>query len=258
MVSSEDGRLGRAAVAGLPAGAALTPSPGLSDGREGDPGALRWAGEAMVPGLAAMAAVARRVGEAGKGLRVELGAIGRAAERDMARADGGRGLHHGALWPLGLLVAGAALAPGGTPEELTGFARQIAAHPDPRAPRTPTIGSAMSVRFGAAGAKGEARAGFPHVRRALDALDAARRGGAREPEARLRALLVVMTTLQDTGLLHAGGPHGLREVQDGARGVVEGRLALDDFDRRLRERGLSPRGSGHLLAAALFLDALRG
>ncbi|MFB7370801.1 triphosphoribosyl-dephospho-CoA synthase [Streptomyces sp. NPDC056222] len=255
MVSREDAGLARAAVEGLLAGVALASGPGAG---EVDPGALRWSAEALGPGLAAMAAVARRVGAPSKELRAELGAVGRATERDMARADGGRGLHHGALWPLGLLVAGAVLAPGGTPEESTGFARRIATHPDPRAPRTPTVGSAMSVRFGAAGAKGEARAGFPHVRRALEALDAARRGGAREPEARIRTLLVVMTTLQDTGLLHAAGPHGLREVQDGARDVVEGRLALDDFDRRLRERGLRPRGSGHLLAAALFLDGLRG
>ncbi|MFD7323102.1 triphosphoribosyl-dephospho-CoA synthase [Streptomyces sp. NPDC059875] len=251
-VSRKDEELARVAVEGLLGGVRL---PGSG---EGDPGALRWAAEALGPGFAAMAAVARRGGEPSRGLREELGAIGRGAERDMRRADGGRALHHGAVWPLGLLVAGAALAPGGGVEEITGLARAIAAHPDRRAPRTPSPGSAVSVRYGAAGARGEARAGFPHVRRALAALDAARRDGDREPAAHLKALLTVMTTLQDTGLLHAAGPHGLREVQDGAREVVEGRLALDDLDRRLRERGLRPRGSGHLLAAALFLDRLRG
>lgn len=257
-VSREDEGFGWGAVGGLVAGGAVTLRPGAAEGREGDPGALRWSAEALGVGFAAMAAVARRVGEPSRGLREELGAVGRAAERDMARADGGRGLHHGAVWPLGLLVAGVALAPGGDVEELTALAGRIAAHPDRKAPRRPSPGSAVSVRYGAAGAKGEARAGFPHVRKALAALDAARRAGAREPAARLDALLTIMTTLQDTGLLHTAGPHGLREVQDGAREVLAGHLAPDDLDRRLRERGLRPRGSGHLLAAALFLDGLRG
>ncbi|MET9671794.1 triphosphoribosyl-dephospho-CoA synthase [Streptomyces sp. NPDC006482] len=251
VVTREDEVLARAAVEGLLAGVELTPKPGLPDV---DLAALRWSARALEPGLVAMAAVARRIGEPSAGLRGELGAIGRSTERDMARADGGAALHHGAVWPLGLLVAGAVLAPGGTVEEITGLAGRIAAHPDGRAPRRPSPGSAVSVRYGAAGAKGEARAGFPHVRRALAALRTARDAGAREPEARLNALLTVMTTLQDTGLLHAAGPHGLREVQDGAREVLVGRASLDSFDLRLRERGLRPRGSGHLLAAVLFLD----
>ncbi|WP_024760289.1 triphosphoribosyl-dephospho-CoA synthase [Streptomyces exfoliatus] len=267
VVTREDEVLARAAVEGLLAAVELTPKPGLPDAREADLSGLRWSARALEPGLAAMAAAARRTGEPGKGLRGELGAVGRSTERAMARADGGAGLHHGAVWPLGLhhgavwplglLVAGAALEPGGTVEEVTGLAGRIAAHPDVRAPRWPSPGSAVSVRYGAAGAKGEARAGFPHVRRATAALRTARDAGAREPEARLNALLTIMTTLQDTGLLHTAGPHGLREVQDGAREVLDGTLPLAAFDRRLRERGLHPRGSGHLLAAALFLDGLR-
>lgn len=257
VVTREDEVLARAAVEGLLAGVELMPKPGLPDAREADLRGLRWSARALEPGLAAMAATARRTGEPGKGLRGELGAIGRSTERDMARADGGAGLHHGAVWPLGLLVAGAVLAPGGTVEEITGLAGRIAAHQDSRSPRVATPGSAVSVRYGAAGAKGEARAGFPHVRRATAALRTARDGGAGEADTRIGALLTVMATLQDTGLLHTAGPYGLREVQDGARDVAEGRLSLDDFDRRLRERGLRPRGSGHLLAAALFLDGRR-
>ncbi|MFD8971775.1 triphosphoribosyl-dephospho-CoA synthase [Streptomyces sp. NPDC059593] len=271
VVTREDEVLARAAVEGLLAAVELTPKPGLPDAREADLSGLRWSARALEPGLAAMAAAARRTGEPGKGLRGELGAVGRSTERAMARADGGAGLHHGAVWPLGLLVAGAALAPGGGVEEITGLAGRIATHPDGRAPRVASPGSAVSVRYGAAGAKGEARAGFPHVRRASAALRTARAAGAREPEARLNALLTIMTTLQDSGLLHTAGPHGLREVQDGAREVLDGArevldgarevldstLPLAAFDRRLRERGLRPRGSGHLLAAALFLDGLR-
>lgn len=147
---------------------------------------------------------------------------------------------------------------------ITALARQLAAHPDRGAPPRPTRGSAVSVKYGAAGARGEARAGFPHVRRALDALGAARAGGADEGQARLDALLTVMSTLQDTELLHIAGPIGLRRVQAGARAVLEaggtataaGAEALAALDADLHARAWSPRGSAGLLAGALFLDAL--
>lgn len=182
----------------------------------------------------------------------------------MSRATCGTALHHGAVWPLGLLVTAAALAPAAEPSELPALAGQLAAIPDDQAPHRPSPGSAASARYGAAGARGEARAGFPHVRKALTTLCAARHRGAREPQARLDALLTVMTTLQDTGLLHAAGPHGLRTVQSGAREIIEhsgtgtpgGREAVHVFDHRLRTLGLRPRGSAHLLGAALFLESL--
>ncbi|MFD8381452.1 triphosphoribosyl-dephospho-CoA synthase, partial [Streptomyces sp. NPDC059679] len=194
-------------------------------------------------------------------LREELGAIGRGAEWMMSRACGGpaAGAHRGALWVTGLLVAAAA-----PPRELPAAAKRIAAHPDRRAPRRPSPGSQVSATYGAAGACGEARAGFPHVLRALDALSRARSTGATEAQARLDTLLTVMSTLQDTGPLYHAGPPVLRRVQDGARGVLEaggtataaGTAALARLDAELGELGVAPRGSAAVLAGALFLDGL--
>ncbi|MFB7278447.1 triphosphoribosyl-dephospho-CoA synthase [Streptomyces hydrogenans] len=234
--------------------AALLAVVGQEGASAADPAAARWSARALEPGFAAMAAAARRTGEPSRALRAELGAIGRAAERTMARADGGACLHHGAVWPLGLLVAGVTLAPGAAPTEAARLAGRLASLPDPGAPRRPSAGSAVAVRYGAAGAKGEARAGFPHVRKALSALTEARAAGAREPEARMRALFTVMSSLRDTGPLHTAGPAGLREVQDGALAVLAGTLTPSALGVRLRARGLYPRGSGHVLAAALFLE----
>jgi triphosphoribosyl-dephospho-CoA synthase len=208
-----------------------------------------------------MAACARRNGAATPELRAELGAIGRSTEHSVALAGGG---HRGATWVLGLFVAAAALDPAARGRDLAATAKKIAAHPDRRAPRRPSRGSSVSAKYGAAGARGEARAGFPHVRRALDVLAKARKAGTPEPDARLDALLTVMSTLQDTELLYTAGPHGLRHVQAGARGVLEaggtttaaGREALRTFDTDLQSRGWSPRGSAPLLAGALFADAL--
>ncbi|KJK40126.1 2-(5'-triphosphoribosyl)-3'-dephospho CoA synthase [Streptomyces variegatus] len=265
----EDEALARTAVDALVGQLALAPKPGLPDPRDltaratrRDHSSLRWSAGALLPGLTAMAATARRTGEPGARLRADLGAIGRSTEHTVALAGGG---HRGALWTLGLLVAAVALRPGAAPTETTALAKRIAAHPDRRAPRRPSRGSTMSARYGAAGARGEARAGFPHVRRALTALTTSRAQGAPEPQARLDALLTVMCTLQDTELLYTAGPMGLRHVQAGARGVLDaggtatepGEAALRALDTDLTERTWTPRGSGALLAGVLFLDALR-
>ncbi|MEV7288238.1 triphosphoribosyl-dephospho-CoA synthase [Streptomyces sp. NPDC093252] len=264
-----DEALAQTAVSALTAQLALAPKPGLPDPRDlagaaggRDHGSLRWSAKALAPGLTAMAAAARRTGEPTAELRAELGAIGRCAEHTVGRAGGG---HRGALWTLGLLVAAAALTPEGGPEDIALTAKRIAAHPDRRAPRRPSRGSTVSATYGAAGARGEARAGFPHVRRALTALAAARASGASEGEARLDALLTVMSTLQDTELLHTAGPRGLRHVQSGARAVLEaggsatpaGHTALTTLDTDLTARALSPRGTAPLLSGALFLDTRR-
>ncbi|MFG2027069.1 triphosphoribosyl-dephospho-CoA synthase [Streptomyces sp. NPDC048825] len=267
MSNSPDETLAQAAVTALTRQLALAPKPGLPDPRDlgaratgQDHSSLRWSAKALAPGLAAMAAAARRTGSATPGLRAELGAIGRSTEHSVGLAGGG---HRGALWVLGLLVAAAALEPRATGRDLAATAKRLAAHPDRKAPRRPSRGSSVSAKYGAPGARGEARAGFPHVRRALDALATARSAGAPEQYARLDALLTVMSTLQDTELLYTAGPHGLRHVQAGARGVLEaggtsteaGRAALAAFDDDLHARAWSPRGSSGLLAGALFLDS---
>ncbi|MFJ5308096.1 triphosphoribosyl-dephospho-CoA synthase [Streptomyces sp. NPDC088350] len=268
MTSREDEALARAAVDALTVQLALAPKPGLPDPRDlaarttrVDHCALRWSAKALAPGLAAMAAAARRTGEPTPVLRAELGAIGRCTEHSVTLAGGG---HRGALWALGLLVAAAALDPRAGAKDVAATAKRIAGHPDRRAPRRPSRGSSISAKYGAAGARGEAKAGFPHVRRALDTLTAVRSTGATETQARLDALLTVMSTLQDTELLHTAGPLGLRHVQAGARGVLEaggtateaGAEALAALDADLHARAWSPRGSAGLLAGALFLDSL--
>ncbi|MFF6802444.1 triphosphoribosyl-dephospho-CoA synthase [Streptomyces sp. NPDC012616] len=268
MPSREDEALARAAVAALTSQLALAPKPGLPDPRDlaarvtrRDHRGLRWSAKALTPGLAAMAAAARRTGEPTPRLRAELGAIGRCTEHSVGLAGGG---HRGALWTLGLLVAAAALDPRARGAEVTVTAKRIAAYPDRAAPRRPSRGATVSATYGAAGARGEARAGFPHVRRALDALARARTAGAGEAEARLDALLTVMSTLQDTELLYTAGPLGLRHVQAGARAVLDaggtsaeaGAKALVAFDTDLHARAWSPRGSAGLLSGVLFVDSL--
>ncbi|MET7476456.1 triphosphoribosyl-dephospho-CoA synthase [Streptomyces sp. NPDC005648] len=268
MSSREDETLAQAAVTALTEQLALAPKPGLPDPRDlgarvrcRDHDSLRWSARALAPGLAAMAAAARRTGEPTPQLRAELGAIGRSTEHSVGLAGGG---HRGALCVLGFLVAAAALEPRAGWQDVAFAAKKLAAFNDKGAPRRPSRGSSISAKYGAAGARGEARAGFPHVRRAFDALAAARSAGATETQARLDALLTVMSTLQDTELLYTAGPLGLRQVQAGARAVLDaggtateaGAAALTALDADLQARAWSPRGSAGLLAGALFLDSL--
>ncbi|MFC6083075.1 triphosphoribosyl-dephospho-CoA synthase [Sphaerisporangium aureirubrum] len=260
--------LAGAAVRALRDEAWLSPKPGLVDRRgtgahdDMDLPLLLASAEALRPAFRSAAAVADRMA-AGGGLRAELGRIGRAGERAMLRATRGANTHRGALWALGLLVAGVAGGARDEREAALGAAR-LAAFPDRRNPAgTASHGERVRRRHGARGARGEAEDAFPHVMEvALPRLRRARAAGLAEETARLDALLEVMSLLDDTCVLHRGGLEGLRVVRlgaervlaEGGAGTARGHAALLELDERLRARRLSPGGSGDLLAAALFLD----
>ncbi|GAA1639057.1 triphosphoribosyl-dephospho-CoA synthase [Nonomuraea maheshkhaliensis] len=280
--------LAGAAVLALCEEARLSPKPGLVDGRGGgahddmDLPLMLASAEALRPAFHEIAQTAERT-PAGAGLRERLGVLGRRGERAMLRATGGVNTHRGALWALGLLVAavaggaawhrgawdGAAWDCGPWDRAIWGRAAareaaRLAALPDRRAPvGESSHGDLARSRYGAGGARREAENAFPHVTEvALPRLRAGRAAGLGEEAARLDALLAVMSLLDDTCVLHRGGPDGLRTVRSGARRVLAeggastgpGRAALMELDDELRARRLSPGGSGDLLAAALFLD----
>jgi len=265
-----DSDIAELAVAAVRSEAELTPKPGLVDRRgsgahtDMDLDVLRASAEALREAFTECASAARQLA-LGPDLRATIGLIGRAGEARMLEATGGVNTHRGALWALGLLSAGAVT--GGSLAETVDVAARLAAIPDRHATPTTSNGALARRRYGARGAADEAQSGFPHVRlHALPALHAARRSGADESTARLEALLALMARLEDTCVLHRGGPDGLRAVQSGAQAVLaaggigtpQGRrhfIALDDM---CLTRRLSPGGSGDLLSATLFLDALDG
>jgi triphosphoribosyl-dephospho-CoA synthase len=258
-------------VASLVDEALLTPKPGLVD-RRGSGAHADLDLDVMLRSASSLrdtfAAIARRAAgaRAGQRLREDLAAIGREGERAMMAATGGSNAHRGAIWSVGLLVAGAALDPSHpVPRVVASRAAAIARHPDRFAPDRPTNGARACARYGVAGARGEARSGFPHVVSVgLPALRRARLGGVPEESARLDALLAIMASLEDTCLLHRGGPEALEAARLGARSVLDeggastsrGLRALHRLDEALLERNASPGGSADCLAAVLFLDRL--
>jgi triphosphoribosyl-dephospho-CoA synthase len=256
----------------LIAEAELTPKPGLVDQRGSGTHTdlsleiMRRSAKTIEPFFARMAAAATDSPIDGT-LRAVLGTIGREAETAMFKATNGSNSHKGAIWILGLLVAGASSQVDVKPTQVAERARQIVRLPDRARIQPVSHGDAMRVRYGATGARGEACAGFPHVIHVgLPGLAAARAYGLTEEESRRHALLHIMASLDDTCVLYRGGAGGLQFVKKGARRVLEaggpgcaaGEEAFSRFDRELSVKRISPGGSADLLAATLFLDALDG
>lgn len=144
-------------------------------------------------------------------------------------------------------------------------AAAIATFPDRAAPIRVSHGQLVERAYGVSGARGEAQQGFPHV---VDvALPMLRRRlgeGCSDDVARLDALLAIMSVLDDTCLLHRGGPDALAVAQRGAQAVLcaggtstdTGMRRLLALDAALVRLNASPGGSADLLSAALFLDAV--
>jgi triphosphoribosyl-dephospho-CoA synthase len=257
------------AVDALIAEAILTPKPALVDRR--GPGAHRdldlrrlLSSARSLHGAFLQMATFAAGREPDQVLREELALIGRAGESDMLAATGGSNAHRGAVWIVGLLVAARAMSGAGAgPSDVAAQAGRIAAFEDRFAPAQDSHGARACRRYGVPGARGEARAGFPHVVNVgLPAMWEARARGADETCVRLDALMAIMTSLDDTCLLHRGGLPALETAQSGARAVLAaggsstaaGWHALLRLDAELLARHASPGGCADLLAACMFLD----
>ncbi|CAH2900491.1 MAG: Triphosphoribosyl-dephospho-CoA synthase (EC [uncultured Paraburkholderia sp.] len=269
-----DAELAHYAVTALIDEAELTPKPALVDRRGSgahrdlDLAIMRRSAHALEPTFDALASTARRRGEPSALLRTELAQIGRAGEQDMLRATGGSNAHRGAIWIVGLLVAGASLQQTAGRLDASNIcqrAAQIACFPDRFAAATDSHGERVRQRYQVGGARREAQEGFPHViGTGLPALIAARERGIAEDAARVDGLLSIMASLDDTCLLHRAGLDGLHAGQRGAQRVLqaggsstrEGQIALAALEQQLLSLNASPGGAADLLAATLFLDML--
>ena len=203
----------------------------------------------------------------------QLRALGQRAEQAMLRATGGVNTHRGAIFALGLLGAASALA-SGRGERLTddtlratlfdawgaALARPVSLN------SLPSHGMHVSARYGATGARGEARAGFPSVFDvALPALRAGRRQGLDARRVRLAAFFALLENVDDTNILYRGGVAGLEHVRRsvqgfqaaGGVGAADGMARAERLHRDFAARGLSPGGCADLLASALLVDAVQ-
>lgn len=260
-------RLADLAVDALIDEADLSPKPALVDRRGNGAhtdlhlGLMHASALALWPAFKEMAEVALELGEVGVPLREAIGRIGREGEQVMLVTTNGVNTHRGAIWALGLLVTAAALQP----KSIALCAARLALLDDRYAPTPLSHGVQVAQRYGARGAREEAQLGFPSVlQRGLPQLHKSRANGHGEQNARLDALLAIMTELADTCVLYRAGETGLHAMQAGAQAVLDaggsaslsGRRRLHELDQQLIALNASPGGAADLLAATLLLDRI--
>ncbi|WP_213941723.1 triphosphoribosyl-dephospho-CoA synthase [Pseudomonas sp. dw_612] len=263
-------RLADLAVDALIDEADLSPKPALVDRRGNGAhtdlhlGLMHASALSLWPAFKEMADAAIEFGDVGLPLREALGRIGREGEQAMLATTNGVNTHRGAIWALGLLVAAAALE-NTSASTVTLCAARLALLDDRYAPRPLSHGAQVAQRYGARGAREEAQLGFPSVlQRALPQLKRSRALGHGEQNARLDALLAIMTRLADTCVLYRAGETGLQTMQLGAQAVLDaggsaslgGRRRLHELDEQLIALNASPGGAADLLAACLFIDRI--
>mgnify|MGYP000191302495 CR=1 FL=1 len=265
-------RLADLAVDALIDEADLSPKPALVDRRSSGAhkdlhvGLMHASALSLWPAFKEMAEVAIEIGEIGQPLREAIGRIGRDGEVAMMRTTQGVNTHRGAIWALGLLVTAAALDPSDLSAAGLGLrAGCLALIEDRNQPVQHSHGAEVARKYGAMGAREQAQMGFPAVtQKGLPQLHRSRATGHGEQNARLDALLAIMTTLSDTCVLYRAGEHGLLTMQRGAQRVLDaggsaslsGRRALHELDQQLLSLNASPGGAADLLAACLFIDCL--
>jgi triphosphoribosyl-dephospho-CoA synthase len=265
-------RLADLAVDALIDEADLSPKPALVDRRGNGAhtdlhlGLMHASALSLWPAFKEMAESAIAFGEVGVPLREAIGRIGREGEQTMLATTNGVNTHRGAIWALGLLVTAAALDCSNThASTVTLRAARLAILDDRFAPRPLSHGAQVAQRYGARGAREEAQLGFPSViQRALPQLKRSRAAGHGEQNARLDALLAIMTQLSDTCVLYRAGEQGLHTMQLGAQALLDaggsaslaGRRRLHELDEQLIALNASPGGAADLLAACLFIDRI--
>lgn len=188
---------------------------------------------------------------------------GVACERDMLNATGGVNTHKGGIFSLGLLCFAAGRLHGqnlavnrnsvcSTVSEMCqGLVTRELMHKT----GATTAGERQFQQFALTGARGEAENGFATVRRfVLPHWD--KEQGDRKLH---HALLRLMATNNDSNLVSRGGITGLRYVQTYAQNLLNNgwdHARLQEMDRDLIAKHLSPGGSADLLAVAWVLAAL--
>ncbi len=265
-------RIGQFASAALEKEARLSPKPGLVDAENSgahsdmDLALLCGSAEALEPYF--MLFAARGIAEATlppEGRLATLRADGLAAEKAMFLATNGVNTHKGSLFLLGVLCYAAGYCAGRgempQPESVCAIAGRVCAGV------TRELGADAGrayARYGAAGARGEAEAGFPNVLLALSVFLRAQAQGAGEQDGWLIALLALIETLDDANVLSRCGAEvalGLKarageltqKYPTGGEALARELRALNEACLRWRA---SPGGAADVLACAMFLRAL--
>ncbi|TDV19652.1 triphosphoribosyl-dephospho-CoA synthase MdcB [Paraburkholderia caballeronis] len=202
-----------------------------------------------------------------------LQGVGVAAERRMLAATRGVNTHRGAIFNLGLLAAAAGkLHARGVPLNAQAicdtvgraYGADILAS---AAAAPPSHGREAAARYGITGARDAAAGGYRVLCQvAVPTLQRYTGAGCPRSVAAVQTLFAVMEVLDDTNVFHRGGRDGMDFVKQASRAfLAAGGVRAPHWHHRAAavhrafvERNLSPGGAADMLAAALFVDELRG
>lgn len=182
--------------------------------------------------------------------------IGIEAEKAMLKATGGVNTHKGALFCIGLSVAAAScLACSTGAVEAYSFKELVSRAASEIPSARGTHGAEAKRSFKAVGALENARAAYPELftdwlpyYRSLEG----------DPFRCHKTLLHIMTTLDDTNILHRRGEEGLARAKSEAARLLEdfSESGLSSLNKDFIRENISPGGSADMLSLTIFINGI--
>lgn len=187
---------------------------------------------------------------------VKIKEIGIEAEKAMLKATGGVNTHKGALFCIGLSVAAAScLACSTGAVEAYSFKELVSRAASEIPSARGTHGAEAKRSFKAVGALENARAAYPELftdwlpyYRSLEG----------DPFRCHKTLLHIMTTLDDTNILHRRGAEGLAHAEAEAARLLEdfSESGLSSLNKDFIRENISPGGSADMLSLTIFIESI--
>lgn len=182
--------------------------------------------------------------------------IGIEAEKAMLKATGGVNTHKGALFCIGLSVAAASnLASATGFVQVYSFKELVSRAASEIPSARGTHGAEAKRSFKAVGALENARAAYPELftdwlpyYRSLEG----------DPFRCHKTLLHIMTTLDDTNILHRRGSEGLAHAEAEAARLLEdfSESGLSSLNKDFIRENISPGGSADMLSLTIFIESI--
>ena len=204
--------------------------------------------------------------------------VGLEGEQAMLKATQGVNTQKGLVFLLGimagvagwlhgqkrLVTAGAVLS--SVAQMVTGIVERELGSATDKSPQGLTAGEGLYLKYGITGIRGELAEGLPTVsEKALPTLRAALHNGLSINDALVQTLLVLMTCVDDTTVMHRHHPDKMRvwvrkQVESvlelGGMETAEGRESCKALDTLFISHNVSPGGVADLLAVTWFLYRL--
>ncbi len=194
---------------------------------------------------------------------VRLRRRGKLAEGEMLRVTAGVNTHKGAIFSMGLLCGALGRLEQGLWKNSEAVLEAVAAMVQGLTASdfvgTATAGEQLHRAYGVTGVRGQAEAGFPAVRKiGLPVFKEGLSRGLSPNDAGCVALLHMIPYVQDTNILHRGGPGAQQFVTWAVEKILRHNAfpsmeEIRQLDIALTERNLSPGGCADLLALTYLL-----